>query len=340
MLLPCCVAAAVLRLPRQFFAYVYVDSKSIFARYRSLLPVGIVQPSQVRKASSALVCGYTKPSALFALLPFASPILLALVTLIGQAKDGLMCNASLWVSCILHVGIGISFVALRVQRSLTIQVFGAAGLWLTALGHVFVALDFSSDMTSLLLMVQSAMALLRCIMSIFMVLVENRMISLAQSDREENKTMALSPAPLWSVGCRDEDQAQVVEEQPCDTSDNQTPGGDPSVSAEAVERRERELGLLRAHDSKMNENSVRRVAACREKIRRILVSHQLKAMARDTTTLPMHRGVGGHVCAETCACLQRRLDTLRSVVELVGHERILQRQAQNREPRTVHPGDI
>ena len=36
---------------------------------------------------------------------------------------------------------------LHVQRSLTIQVAAAAGLWLTALGHVFVALDSSSSAT-------------------------------------------------------------------------------------------------------------------------------------------------------------------------------------------------
>ena len=79
VVVPLSIGLAVCRFPRRFVTYSY-HGQSSFALFRRILPIGVVMPDNVRKASLALISGYSKPLLGFALTPFMSPILLGVLS--------------------------------------------------------------------------------------------------------------------------------------------------------------------------------------------------------------------------------------------------------------------
>ena len=190
--LPVVVVLGVRRVPRRFMSYVYLSRASRLYQFRSFLPVGAVMPSSVRKASSALISGLTRPSVLFAMSPFVSPLLLAVATMVPRSAPRSACQAALWVSCVLHVALAAAIVVVRTHRSPPSCFAASIGLLLTAVGHILVASNAPVSATGALMLVQSGFAIFRSVVLLLMILAEARMMVSA--------SIVFSAQPMWKVG--------------------------------------------------------------------------------------------------------------------------------------------
>ena len=190
--LPVVVVLGVRRVPRRFMSYVYLSRASRLYQFRSLLPVGVVMPSSVRKASSALISGLTRPSVLFAMSPFVSPLLLAVATMVPRSAPRSACQAALWVSCVLHVALAAAIVVVRTHRSPPSCFAASIGLLLTAVGHILIASNAPVSTTDALMLVQSGFAIFRSVVLLLMILVEARMMVSA--------SIVFSAQAMWKVG--------------------------------------------------------------------------------------------------------------------------------------------
>ena len=355
--LPAVIAAAVMRLPRRFVGYVFrrqVDGGSHrFSRLEALLPVGLVMPNNVRKASLALIAGYAKPSIAFALTPFLSPVVLGLITLLPVTATSTECSGALWISLILHVVLAVSILVLRVHRSLTARISSSAGLLLTGFGHLLIIFGMPSSVTDSFLLAQSALALFRCFVSLGLSLIETMM----QNDICRNSPgLTLSTNPMWSVGDGGEQYELEFDSMPqgagetCLVSgfneggeDSRTndirpvgesteeKGEDLSVTQSSPETlvAAREQQLLQRHDKRVCDEAVHRHAERLHQLFDILLHH-----ARALACVSQHR----EQPCEPLLTQQRVCSTLRVILDCIAAERQA-RQAKQRLNRGAATND-
>ena len=290
--LPLVVVAAVRRVPRRFVRYIYHNRRSKFFKFRSLLPIGVILPRSVRAASSALICVVMAPSVLFAVIPFVSPMILAAVTLLPASASNAVCQTALWVSCALHAAVAAAVIVLGVHRAITTRALCAVGLLLTAVCHILIASHAPPSSTDTLMLIQSAVTILRCIVSFLQALTERKM-------RKAEGAVSVSSVPLWKIG----DGGAAMEAEisipgsTCDKrelEEGRTIGGDPeciraasllrSTATHEVQPMEpndayrtrgcssshqqdqRASSLLRRHDEKEMKEGLRSAATCLQEL--------------------------------------------------------------------------
>jgi hypothetical protein len=192
------VVAAVRWLPRRFVRYDYVDATSRYARWRVLLPVGLILPSSVRKAASGLVCAYTTPTALAAVSPFVSPVTLSALFFIPSTASAGTCQAAMWGSCGVHAVMAV--VALRFHRNFVERLLHSASLILTVIAH-FMTIANDSKSLDTMVVVQAVFAATRSAATLTLFVAETVMQAQAAAVEMTDHPLVLTdPTPLWMVG--------------------------------------------------------------------------------------------------------------------------------------------
>ena len=333
---PAAVGWAALRLPRRFVTYSYNargGRRSRFTPFRRILPIGLVMPDNVRKASLALISGYSKPLLGFALTPFMSPILLGFLTLLPATVAPAGCAAALWASAALHVALAAALLLLQVHRSLISRLSTSAGLIMTSVAHLLVLLHAAPPSTDSFLVAQSTLAIARCVISIAMTVAERTML---HDVVEANTSLSLSKRPRWVVGDggarygEEFDSIEAEQEQDEGEGDGQEirkapipegPPSDANDSAALLQRRgEREERLLRQHDERVASMSSQRQA---QSLRELFDIHRQNIRQ---SYIKRESGGGGSREVEGT-----RVQALRLILDCIACERRMRKPDQQQE---------
>ena len=176
LLLPIGLIFVVSRLPRQYYRYNYdYVGDGFLYRWWSvpLRPTGVIFPENMRRALLSLVSGVTLQHPSAVLIPFASPVIIGIGSLVRVGQTHSECTALMSTLCVLHVLLAGLIVIASPLRSVMSNVLTATGLGLTSLLLLLSALADPSNppprsQLDVLIGLQVVCGLLRLVLSYFL----------------------------------------------------------------------------------------------------------------------------------------------------------------------------